>query len=171
VIGRLCPTRLGRRVAPSLAKSDSSLQAFTSLPKRNHTIHSTLRRPSHDPFDCDVAAVPTAVDCYRLPFDEACLIFSIILPKHSQRGIPLALRDWISAMGNCGSTACCKGICHHHNMIWKKIANIFRTMAGRSRDGLYEPVLADSEREAVADLLQYLENVSQHREDIGANTS
>lgn len=30
---------------------------------------------------------------------------------------------------------------------------------GRSRDGLYEPVLADSEREAVADLLQYLENV------------
>ena len=30
---------------------------------------------------------------------------------------------------------------------------------GRSRDGLYEPVLAESEREAVADLLQYLENV------------
>lgn len=29
----------------------------------------------------------------------------------------------------------------------------------KSRDGLYEPVLADSEREAVADLLQYLENV------------
>ncbi|KAK2616654.1 Vacuolar protein 8 [Conoideocrella luteorostrata] len=28
----------------------------------------------------------------------------------------------------------------------------------RSREGLYEPVLADSEREAVADLLQYLEN-------------
>lgn len=32
--------------------------------------------------------------------------------------------------------------------------------AGRPRDGLYEPVLADSEREAVGDLLQYLENVS-----------
>jgi len=31
--------------------------------------------------------------------------------------------------------------------------------AGKSRDGLYEPVLAESEREAVADLLQYLENV------------
>ncbi len=31
--------------------------------------------------------------------------------------------------------------------------------AGRSKDGLYEPALADSEREAVADLLQYLENV------------
>ncbi|RCI11612.1 hypothetical protein L249_7753 [Ophiocordyceps polyrhachis-furcata BCC 54312] len=30
--------------------------------------------------------------------------------------------------------------------------------SGQSRDGLYEPVLADSEREAVADLLQYLEN-------------
>lgn len=32
-------------------------------------------------------------------------------------------------------------------------------IAAKSRDGLYEPVLADSEREAVADLLQYLENV------------
>ncbi|RFU30065.1 hypothetical protein B7463_g6248, partial [Scytalidium lignicola] len=31
-------------------------------------------------------------------------------------------------------------------------------IAGRSRDGLYEPVLAESEREAVADLLQFLEN-------------
>ena len=28
----------------------------------------------------------------------------------------------------------------------------------RSKDGLYETALADSEREAVADLLQYLEN-------------
>jgi len=34
--------------------------------------------------------------------------------------------------------------------------------AGKARDGLYEPVLADSEREAVADLLQYLENVRRH---------
>jgi len=31
---------------------------------------------------------------------------------------------------------------------------------GNSRDELYEPVLADSERGAVAELLQYLENVS-----------
>lgn len=31
--------------------------------------------------------------------------------------------------------------------------------AGRSRDNLYEPQLADSEREAVSDLLAYLENV------------
>lgn len=30
---------------------------------------------------------------------------------------------------------------------------------GKAHDGLYEPVLADSEREAVADLLQHLENV------------
>lgn len=35
------------------------------------------------------------------------------------------------------------------------------TSSARSRDGLYEPALADSEREAVADLLQYLENVSR----------
>lgn len=35
------------------------------------------------------------------------------------------------------------------------------TFSARSRDGLYEPALADSEREAVADLLQYLENVSR----------
>lgn len=39
-------------------------------------------------------------------------------------------------MGVCGSTCC----------------------GGKTRDSLYEPVLQDSEREAVADLLQYLEN-------------
>jgi hypothetical protein len=40
-------------------------------------------------------------------------------------------------------------------------ANISGTIGrfSRDRDGLYEPILADSEREAVADLLQYLENV------------
>lgn len=32
-------------------------------------------------------------------------------------------------------------------------------MPGRLKEGLYEPALADSEREAVADLLGYLENV------------
>ena len=32
--------------------------------------------------------------------------------------------------------------------------------SGKSRDALYENVLAENEREAVADLLQYLENVS-----------
>lgn len=36
---------------------------------------------------------------------------------------------------------------------------IMMVISGRSKDGLYEPALADSEREAVADLLQYLENV------------
>ena len=41
---------------------------------------------------------------------------------------------------------------------------------GKSRDGLYDNVLADSEREAVADLLQYLENVrSQSRPDMIAS--
>ncbi len=30
---------------------------------------------------------------------------------------------------------------------------------GRSREEVHEPVLADREREAVADLLQFLENV------------
>jgi hypothetical protein len=40
----------------------------------------------------------------------------------------------------------------------KHDANVM-VIIGRPRDGLYEPVLADSEREAVADLLQYLENV------------
>lgn len=33
------------------------------------------------------------------------------------------------------------------------------TRSGKSRDALYENVLAENEREAVADLLQYLENV------------
>ena len=32
-------------------------------------------------------------------------------------------------------------------------------MSGRSKDGLYDTALAESEREAVAELLSYLENV------------
>lgn len=50
-------------------------------------------------------------------------------------------------MSHCGQDASLKGA---------KLTNFL----GKARDGLYEPVLADSEREAVADLLQYLENVS-----------
>ena len=60
-------------------------------------------------------------------------------------------------MGNCGSS-CCKGRqpvpAVHAN--WPADTLIF---SGRSKDGLYEPALADSERDAVADLLGYLENV------------
>ena len=33
---------------------------------------------------------------------------------------------------------------------------------GRSRDALYEPELAENEREAVRDLLQFLENVRRY---------
>ena len=39
------------------------------------------------------------------------------------------------------------------------VTTIAHYLQGRSKDGLYEPALADSEREAVADLLTYLENV------------
>ncbi|KAF8451796.1 armadillo-type protein [Terfezia claveryi] len=38
---------------------------------------------------------------------------------------------------------------------------LIRILSGRHQGGLYEPVLADSEREAVSDLLQYLENRSE----------
>ncbi|KAK2780777.1 Vacuolar protein 8 [Emmonsiellopsis sp. PD_33] len=41
---------------------------------------------------------------------------------------------------------------------WCHISDLLAPIKGRSRDGLYEPILADNEREAVADLLQYLEN-------------
>lgn len=33
---------------------------------------------------------------------------------------------------------------------------------GRTKEGPYDSTLADSEREAVAELLQYLENVRRH---------
>jgi hypothetical protein len=36
-------------------------------------------------------------------------------------------------------------------------------LVGKSRDGLYEPLLQESEREAVSDLLQYLEHVGPLR--------
>jgi len=38
-------------------------------------------------------------------------------------------------------------------------SSLTRSTVARSRDSLYDPVLADSEREAVADLLGFLENV------------
>nr|KMM71976.1 armadillo/beta-catenin-like repeat-containing protein [Coccidioides posadasii RMSCC 3488] len=41
---------------------------------------------------------------------------------------------------------------------WCHVSDLLAPIKGRSRDGLYEPILADNEREAVADLLQYLEN-------------
>ncbi|KAG0649009.1 Vacuolar 8 [Hyphodiscus hymeniophilus] len=59
-------------------------------------------------------------------------------------------------MGACGSS-CCGG--RSSADIWKyKALILMRHHIGKARDGLYEPVLAESEREAVADLLQYLEN-------------
>jgi hypothetical protein len=57
-------------------------------------------------------------------------------------------------MGNVLS-ACCKGA-----FTPSRIISLTDFAAGRPKDSLYEPALADSEREAVADLLQYLENVS-----------
>lgn len=59
-------------------------------------------------------------------------------------------------MGICHST-CCGGRASPTRRLPRRL--LLTSLAGRARDGLYEPVLADSEREAVADLLQYLENV------------
>jgi hypothetical protein len=60
-------------------------------------------------------------------------------------------------MGNTFSS-CCKGNGLPQAIIRRSLNLLF--VPGRSKDGLYEPILADSEREAVADLLQYLENVN-----------
>lgn len=42
---------------------------------------------------------------------------------------------------------------------WCHITACLAPIRGRSRDGIYEATLADNEREAVSDLLGYLENV------------
>jgi hypothetical protein len=42
---------------------------------------------------------------------------------------------------------------------WCHITACLGPIGGRSRDGIYETTLADNEREAVSDLLGYLENV------------
>jgi hypothetical protein len=60
-------------------------------------------------------------------------------------------------MGICGSSCCGGTILHFQG--WTGCQAHSNDDTGKSRDGLYEPVLAESEREAVADLLQYLENV------------
>jgi vacuolar protein 8 len=59
-------------------------------------------------------------------------------------------------MGVCGSS-CCGG--RQCILIIREGSTDYDASLGKARDGLYEPVLAESEREAVADLLQYLENV------------
>jgi hypothetical protein len=60
-------------------------------------------------------------------------------------------------MGNIFSS-CCEGDRNPLNIVRSSLTGLL--LPGRPKDGLYEPILADSEREAVADLLQYLENVS-----------
>lgn len=55
----------------------------------------------------------------------------------------------------CGS--CCGGMHLAHASHCP--ARLTRVCTGRSKDSIYDPVLADSEREAVADLLGFLENV------------
>lgn len=42
---------------------------------------------------------------------------------------------------------------------WCHISAWLGPIGGRSREGIYEATLADNEREAVSDLLGYLENV------------
>ncbi|KAI0124286.1 vacuolar protein 8 [Xylariales sp. AK1849] len=62
-------------------------------------------------------------------------------------------------MGVCQS--CCGGMMEDSDPMKRRLAYCLQELifyVGKSRDGLYEPLLQDSEREAVADLLQYLEN-------------
>jgi vacuolar protein 8 len=60
--------------------------------------------------------------------------------------------------------SCCGGM--RSSSISRHVSGLTDCCVGRSRDSIYDPVLADSEREAVADLLGFLENVhnppSQH---------
>ena len=72
-------------------------------------------------------------------------------------------------MGNCESScsSCCKGVFFFSSqtpsLLMFYVGSDSLNLAGRSRDGgLYEPVLQDSEREAVSDLLQFLENARPH---------
>lgn len=65
-------------------------------------------------------------------------------------------------MGNALSTlsSCCKGTVSLASSSEPARSGVLTAFSpGRPKDNLYEPALADSEREAVADLLQYLENV------------
>lgn len=49
---------------------------------------------------------------------------------------------------------------------WCHISACLGSFGGRSRDGIYETILQDSEREAVADLLQYLESRGDNDVDL-----
>ena len=61
-------------------------------------------------------------------------------------------------MGNALSS-CCSGSSTQSSPAATKPPT-HKLLPGRPKDGIYEPALADIEREAVADLLQFLENAS-----------
>lgn len=64
-------------------------------------------------------------------------------------------------MAFCGGlfASCCGGVCLHPDSVVGASKLMTCRVLGRSKDSLYDPILADSEREAVSDLLGYLENV------------
>lgn len=83
------------------------------------------------------------------------LITRDLLPSQPSRPLIEQLINRVQAMGNWLS-ACCRGEPARSDTASELL---LITLEGRPKDGLYEPALAETEREAVADLLQYLENV------------
>jgi hypothetical protein len=107
---------------------------FTPQPNQFYAFRHPIRLQRHHnatPFFCSVA-------------------FNCIFSQRTRVG-PLRTqpRQW--------GTACLHAV--KVSRLYHLAVSVLTASLGRSRDGIYEPVLADSEREAVADLLQYLENV------------
>lgn len=66
-----------------------------------------------------------------------------------------------------GNTCCCcsskkkESLQHNKTFNWSKKIYFFN-LANNNRTGLYEPLLQESEREAITELLQYLESKIYH---------
>jgi hypothetical protein len=83
---------------------------------------------------------------------------SLSIPTFSPLVLEICFGPDVGLLGMSGIATACLS-CLSAVDRWCHITACLGPIGGRSRDGIYETTLADNEREAVSDLLGYLENV------------
>jgi hypothetical protein len=143
---------LGRRCRPLLLAStppSSLCQAlFDTLERVTTSPSSSTHRTGPTPNLLPAACILRCATALRLETAEADNKTS--RPDRER----LRLQPWPSRTSVTVSSAA--AVSRLQSLKWELTD---ASSTGRSRDNIYDPVLADSEREAVADLLGFLENV------------
>lgn len=110
--------------------------------------------------------IPTSLPAfiYSLTAQPPTTTTSSSSPSHVDTPVSFAIQFACGTiLGSCGLlvSAEMSGIANScwSCLSWCHITDCLGPIGGHSRDGIYETTLADNEREAVSDLLGYLENV------------